>query len=139
MDGAYYDLTNFINTHPGGSDFLKMTKGQDITELFYTHHLDLAKCQVILKKYFCSKADKQSQIFTFQEDGFYRTIQRKVETHFKHNNSGHSPLMHFITYLSIITFTLLLLLTGFFNSTVLAILTGFNLHILVVLGDSYLH
>jgi len=74
VNGAYYDLTNFIDTHPGGSDFLKMTKGQDITELFYTHHINLEKCQTSLKKYFYSKAEKQSQIFTFQEDGFFRTL-----------------------------------------------------------------
>ena len=29
-----YDLDSFIESHPGGSEWLKMTKGTDITEAF---------------------------------------------------------------------------------------------------------
>jgi cytochrome b involved in lipid metabolism len=39
VENKLYDLTDFINKHPGGSSWLELTKGQDITEHFIVHHL----------------------------------------------------------------------------------------------------
>ena len=49
-----YDLTNYIDKHPGGKDILIKTKGQaDITALFETYHAfsDKNKIMDILHKY----------------------------------------------------------------------------------------
>lgn len=34
INDRLYDLTNFLAIHPGGSEWLTITKGTDITELF---------------------------------------------------------------------------------------------------------
>ena len=39
INGNYYDLSNFIDKHPGGKDILLKTRGEeDITALFETYH-----------------------------------------------------------------------------------------------------
>jgi cytochrome b involved in lipid metabolism len=40
VENKYYDLTNFVDKHPGGSKWLTLTKGQDVTDLFIIHHLN---------------------------------------------------------------------------------------------------
>jgi cytochrome b involved in lipid metabolism len=47
-----YDLTEFVAQHPGGKSWLELTKGQDITALFHTHHLEIDKVTPILEKYY---------------------------------------------------------------------------------------
>jgi cytochrome b involved in lipid metabolism len=39
VENKIYDLTDFVQKHPGGSTWLTLTKGQDITEHFVVHHL----------------------------------------------------------------------------------------------------
>lgn len=52
VDNKYYDLTSFVNKHPGGSRWLSSTQGHDITELFHIHHLDYSKAKTVLDKYY---------------------------------------------------------------------------------------
>ena len=39
-ENKLYDQTQYVDKHPGGKHWLTMTKGQDITEHFITHHLN---------------------------------------------------------------------------------------------------
>lgn len=74
-----YDLTDFIKIHPGGSDWIKLTKGTDITEAFETHHIYPEKPVRLLEKYKIRKAAELRNFkFTFEDDGFYRTFKRKI-------------------------------------------------------------
>ncbi|XP_060522312.1 cytochrome b5-related protein-like [Cylas formicarius] len=77
-DGIY-DFTDFVKSHPGGSDWLTLSKGLDITEAFEVHHLT-ALPEELLSKYFVRKAkSKRNAPFTFKEDGFYKTLKREVK------------------------------------------------------------
>lgn len=79
IHNSLYDLSDFINKHPGGVDWLKMTKGHDITEAFLTHHLVTDVQEAILKKYWLKDTTKPRNVkLTFDEDGFYMTLRRKV-------------------------------------------------------------
>ncbi|XP_026321816.1 cytochrome b5-related protein-like isoform X2 [Hyposmocoma kahamanoa] len=76
-DGLY-DMTDFIKSHPGGSEWLLITKGTDVTEAFETHHLK-GTAETILPKHFVKKAKTpRNSPFTFKEDGFYKTLKSKV-------------------------------------------------------------
>ena len=55
----YYDLTDFIEKHPGGKIWIEKNKGTDITELFESHHIEIEKAKIILKKYFVKDAEIQ--------------------------------------------------------------------------------
>lgn len=74
-----YDLSAFIDKHPGGPDWLRMTKGHDITEAFLSHHLNTEKLQTYLDKYRVRDTSHPRNVkLTFHENGFYMTLRRKV-------------------------------------------------------------
>jgi hypothetical protein len=98
-DGLY-DFEDFVQKHPGGQSWLKVTKvsiqmcnnhsnyciandslcfkGVDITEAFETHHMSTAP-EKMLEKYFIRKAKtKRNSPFTFESNGFYKTLQRRI-------------------------------------------------------------
>lgn len=76
-----YDLKNF--DHPGGSLWLDLTKGTDITELFESHHLNYQKAVSVLAKYEVKLDGSRTlpprkSLLTFHEKGFYATLRNKV-------------------------------------------------------------
>jgi cytochrome b involved in lipid metabolism len=46
IDSKVYDVTDFLDAHPGGESVLKQVAGQDATEAFYNLHR-----QEVLQKY----------------------------------------------------------------------------------------
>jgi len=72
-----YDLSGFENSHPGGKDWILLTKGTDITESFETSHV-FGVPQALLRKFWVKKATKpRTSRFTFDENGFFKTVQRR--------------------------------------------------------------
>ena len=73
-----YDLTDFVNRHPGGAEWLDVTEGIDITEQFETHHItDMAE-KLLPRFYVRDAALPRNYKTTFDQDGFYKTLQRRV-------------------------------------------------------------
>lgn len=73
-----YDLTDFIDHHPGGSNWLQITKGIDITEQFETHHIT-TKAENMLSKFYVRDAiAPRNYKYTYDENGFYKTLKRRV-------------------------------------------------------------
>ena len=52
VENKLYDLTEYVDKHPGGKHWLTLTKGQDITEYFVTHHLNEQKARDVLASYY---------------------------------------------------------------------------------------
>lgn len=74
-----YDFINFIRRHPGGADWLELTQGTDITELFETHHIK-GKAELLLSSFYVRDAKKpRNYRITFSDDGFYKTLKKKVD------------------------------------------------------------
>lgn len=78
IENKLYDLTDFIPRHPGGKEWLTMTKGQDVTELFIVHHINEKKARDVLAKYYVGETKNQVSRFSFEEDGLYRTVKREL-------------------------------------------------------------
>lgn len=73
-----YDLTDFVERHPGGSEWIRLTKGTDITEAFETHHIT-TRAENLLPKFKVREAKQPRNVrLTFKDDGFYRTLKRRV-------------------------------------------------------------
>ena len=73
-------MFNFILKHPGGKFFIESTEGTDITEAFESGHVvDSGKVEAVLQKYLVRVAETpRNSDFTFHENGFYRTLKRRV-------------------------------------------------------------
>ena len=66
----------------------EVTRGTDITEAFESSHLDANKVDAILAKFYRKEAPtnkKRQSPFTFQDDGFYRTLKKRANLHLKQN------------------------------------------------------
>lgn len=58
---------------------MRMTKGHDITEMFYSHHLTTERLEPFLAKYRVKETTRPRNVkLTFDENGFYMTLRRKV-------------------------------------------------------------
>ncbi|KAJ6639502.1 Cytochrome b5-related protein, partial [Pseudolycoriella hygida] len=76
-----YDLNDFLPKHPGGRDWLEFTKGIDITEAFEASHIrNFTKVEEILAKYYVNDIKfPRNSPYTFDANGFYRTLKRKAD------------------------------------------------------------
>lgn len=134
-----YDLTDFIDRHPGGSDWLELTKGTDITELFESHHISL-KPEILLPTFQVREAKEPRNFkFTFKDDGFYRTLKRRVREHLP--NIDRSPIKRTKAISDAILLLTFLgaILTAYLQSYIFGIVTAILLTMSVVLGHNFLH
>ncbi|OAA54263.1 cytochrome b5 [Niveomyces insectorum RCEF 264] len=46
VDGSVYDITDFVDEHPGGAKILKRMAGRDASKPFWKYH-----SEAVLKKY----------------------------------------------------------------------------------------
>lgn len=76
-DGIY-DFTEFIDKHPGGSFWIRETKGTDITEAFEAHHLTAVPEKMISKYKVRDAAKPRIYTLTLHENGFYKTLKKRV-------------------------------------------------------------
>ncbi|XP_032513096.2 cytochrome b5-related protein-like [Danaus plexippus] len=96
VHNGLYDLEEFIQRHPGGAEWLELTKGTDITEAFECHHIG-PLAEKMLKNYYVRDAKTaRNSPFTFKEDGFYRTLKRTVRDEIEKlptNLSNHTDMI----------------------------------------------
>ena len=79
VNNDLYDLSKFASSHPGGAFFITETRGMDITEMFESHHVDIDKARLLLKKYFVRKAEQpRNSDYSFSKSGFYYNLRQKV-------------------------------------------------------------
>lgn len=90
IDDQLYDLINFIPKHPGGADWLRLTQGTDITELFETHHIS-GKARLLLSNFYVREAQRpRNSRITFTDDGFYQSLKSKVADYLPAVNRSES-------------------------------------------------
>lgn len=73
-----YDLTDFLERHPGGSNWLEVTKGIDITEQFESHHITSVAEKMLPMFYVREASLPRNYKTTFEPKGFYRTLKGRV-------------------------------------------------------------
>lgn len=97
IDGKAYDLSEFISKHPGGPAALRLGQGTNCSELFRCYHFKKNPPQKLFERYEV-EVDRNDPLiierlgssgFTFEEDGFYKTIQRRSRAYFKETGKSH--------------------------------------------------
>ena len=93
-----YDLKEFAKIHPGGAQWIELTKGTDITEAFEVSHLfeDAVAASMLEKFYVRDSLHPRASKFTFHADGFYKTLKRKARPILKKEGTGPTYHMLFI-------------------------------------------
>ena len=140
-----YDLSGFIDSHPGGGMWLQVTRGTDITEAFESSHLDGQKVDAILSKFYRRQADQRRQSpFTFHPDGFYRTLKQRANHHLKHNvtlkdKQNGQQKVKTVQNRMLFTLAILVALSIGFTSYSLSILSGLLLALNMILSHNFSH
>lgn len=91
VGGKAYDLAAFVAKHPGGRDALLLGRGTNCTELFASYHLTAHKQARLMARYEVPVDAGDAKAlelaghsrFTFADDGFYKTVKRRVADHFR--------------------------------------------------------
>lgn len=134
-----YDVSSFIERHPGGAEWLTITKGVDITEQFETHHIG-PKAQELLSKFYVRDAIlPRNYNLTFDDAGFYRTLKRKVAA--KRDSLDKSPVK-ISNAISDLTLGLVFgsaVLAVKDNNVYLSMLSGLFLLWMLVIAHNYFH
>ncbi len=136
-----YDLSSFVNVHPGGAEWLELTKGTDITEAFHTCHVFVNRAEAVLAKYHvrsCSDIPRTSP-YTFHPDGFYCRLRSRVADALRDVGTAPTLKMMLMADAILLTFHILMLMTAFTGSYMLAVLTGLVLGMNVSCAHNFLH
>jgi len=139
-DGLY-NLNPFISHHPGGPQWLEVTKGTDITEAFEVAHVFDDKAKAILKKYYVKSCKDQPRArkYTFQEDGFYKTLKRKVQKILTVTGTGPTNEMLIIQDGLVVAFHVLLALTIYTGWFSLMFVSGLVLGMCTSAAHNFFH
>ena len=88
IHGKAYDLSSFVEKHPGGAYILLLGKGRDCTELFESVHAlsGINGPRSMLKKYEVPNQDVKEEMFSWDDDGFYNVLRERVYKRFKGRN-----------------------------------------------------
>ena len=94
IHGKYYDLTNFLDKHPGGSKILDSCKGVDCTAAFESYHAmsNMNNIKSIMKKYEINTSKTETiqsfkqHSYTFYEKGFYNEVKNRVRNYILTND-----------------------------------------------------
>lgn len=79
-----YDVTEFINTHPGGPNALLLAAGRDITELLVSYHpFSGNKPTEILQSYHIGYLKTSEFPFFPPDSGFYGELRVRVADYFR--------------------------------------------------------
>lgn len=136
---ALYDLSSFVEVHPGGAEWLRLTKGTDITEAFEAHHVTTTAARMLNDFYVKQASTPRNSPYTFHEDGFYRTLQRRARIALAGVPRGpnfSSALIADLLALGTISFSVLAAAT---NNYSVGAFAGFLIALNVITAHNFLH
>jgi len=105
VHGRYYDLSEFVKSHPGGIEAIELGRGRDCTALFESYHPFTNKHRSVLQKYYSSASfankdennDNTTTTTTNESDVvqnpdlFYEVLKKRVEEHLKQTGITEDP------------------------------------------------
>lgn len=134
-----YDLSSFVDNHPGGSEWLRLTKGTDVTEAFEAHHVTTAAAHMLRHFYVRPARTARNSPYTFHEDGFYKTLQRRARAALAGVPRGPNCSSALIADLLALGSVVLAVLAATTSSYAAGALAGLVLALNVVTAHNFLH
>ncbi|KAI4488669.1 hypothetical protein M0802_011377 [Mischocyttarus mexicanus] len=138
-----YDLQKFAKSHPGGAEWINLTKGTDITEAFEAHHLTDRAERILPKFYIRDATVPRTVSFTFEPNGFYRTFKKRALEALKdvdfHRPSRISNLIADSYLTATVLFSLASVCFHSWYQIFLMIMAGAFLGWTTIIGHNYFH
>ena len=134
VDDTVYDVTSFIDRHPGGRDMILLMAGRDITDLFRTYHPFTDSPMKVIQQFKIGKLKGRSELPIFQPDsGFYKECRLQIGRYFKDNNLDYKIQFEVSSSQTLRTehalhSTLTLRTVGLLNGTVSTVLAPRHFH-----------
>lgn len=145
VHGKWYDLSGFVERHPGGPDWLRLTQGQDVTEAYEAHHLNAPKVDAILKTMYVRDAS-ESYVgrYPWDKAGFYPTLQDRVRKVFGTRPDGRPDTGPTREFLVLCSFAIVVHFAAFAATLcwphwLMAVMLGFTLQTFHGIGHNFLH
>lgn len=136
---SLYDLSRWVDAHPGGAQWLQLTRGTDVTEAFESHHIS-PRAESLLPQFFVRRAaTARSSPYTFHKAGFYRTLRTEMW-----NALGPKALQvhpRTVLYIDLVAtvFFATAALAAVCNSLLIAMVAGSILALLTVMSHNFFH
>jgi len=101
VKGNVYDVTTWVNKHPGGRIILNGA-GRESTAMFMSYHPQ--KVYPMLSKYQIGIVDNYSSYYQWDATDFYPVLKSRVEKKISELNlTGESPVLYFKTFLVLVS------------------------------------
>ena len=131
VHGKVYDVSSFVEKHPGGPDQIALGAGRDISQLFESYHSE--KAFKILEKFHVGDLVSNEWPVFPPRGEFYRTLKQRVDRYFKDHNLDpkYDPWM-FVRYAFFLGFAFFCTFTVMHNhenmpfSFLMTVLWGFD-------------
>ncbi|KAA8497298.1 Delta(5) fatty acid desaturase A [Porphyridium purpureum] len=91
--GKVYDVTDFVDSHPGGRELLLLCCGRDATDLFVSYHPFTKKPEQVLKKFLIGDMVTYEHPVYPVDSGFYETMCKRVKEHLDEQNIDHKNVI----------------------------------------------
>ena len=82
---SVYDITTWLDRHPGGRDLLLLSAGRDVTDLLPSYHPFTDAPQRVLSKYLIGQLSTTEFPQYKPDSGFYADVRREVGQYFAVN------------------------------------------------------
>uniref|UniRef100_A0A7S0G1W4 Cytochrome b5 heme-binding domain-containing protein n=1 Tax=Rhodosorus marinus TaxID=101924 RepID=A0A7S0G1W4_9RHOD len=81
--GKVYDVTSFLDKHPGGFELLLLCCGRDASDMFISYHPFTDKPNQILKKFEIGEVSSYEHATFADDGGFYKECCDKLKEYFE--------------------------------------------------------
>lgn len=114
-------------------------QGTDITEAFESHHI-FPIASSLLKRYYIRDAkSKRNSPFTFKKDGFYKTLQRRIQDPLKAIPETATNRVKLMTDFLCASYVLTAIVSLWTYSFVIGAISGVLLSLTTIAAHNFLH
>jgi len=89
IGNTVYDITPWLDRHPGGKEVLLLTAGRDISDLFVTYHPFTDRAAEVIGKYKIGEISSTEFPQFAPDRGFYQECRQQVGEYFRANKLDH--------------------------------------------------
>lgn len=89
IGNTVYDITPWLDRHPGGKEILLLTAGRDVSDLFVTYHPFTDRAAEVLGKYKIGEVSTTEFPQFAPDRGFYQECRQQVGEYFRANKLDH--------------------------------------------------